>query len=62
MRVLLADAIEGSTADAVAARGYECVLEPGLSADDLPGRIPGFEALVVRSTKVSGAPTLDPTS
>ncbi len=29
--------------------------DPKLSAGDLPGRIPGFEALVVRSTKVTAA-------
>jgi len=55
MRVLLADAIEASTVDALAERGHECVLEPALSADDLPGRIAGFEALVVRSTRVTAA-------
>jgi D-3-phosphoglycerate dehydrogenase len=53
MRVLFADAIERSTADALAARGHECVFEAGLSSDDLPDRIEGFEALVVRSTKVT---------
>jgi D-3-phosphoglycerate dehydrogenase len=55
MRVLFADAIDPSTADALADRGHECVSEPKLMAGDLPDRIPGFEALVVRSTKVTAA-------
>ena len=55
MRVLFADVIDPSTADALAGLGHECVSDPKLSADDLPGRIPGFEALVVRSTKVTAA-------
>ena len=55
MRALLADAIDPSTVDALTERGHECVLEPTLSADDLPGRIAGFQVLVVRSTKVTAA-------
>jgi D-3-phosphoglycerate dehydrogenase len=55
MRALFADVIDPSTADALADRGHECVSDPKLSADDLPGRIPGFQALVVRSTKVTAA-------
>ncbi len=55
MRVLFADAIDPSTVDALTERGHECVSDPKLSADDLPGRIPEFEALVVRSTKVTAA-------
>src|SRR5918999_264882 len=53
MRVLLADVIDLSTADALADRGHEGVSDPKLSADDLSARIPGFQALVVRSTKVT---------
>jgi D-3-phosphoglycerate dehydrogenase / 2-oxoglutarate reductase len=55
MRVLFADVIDPSTADALADLGHELVSDPKLSAGDLPGRIPGFEALVVRSTKVTAA-------
>ena len=55
MRVLLADAIDPSTVDVLTDRGHDCVLDPKLSADDLPDRITGFEALVVRSTKVTAA-------
>jgi len=53
MRVLFADAIDPSTIDALTERGHECVSDPKVSADDLPGRIPGIEALVVRSTRVT---------
>jgi D-3-phosphoglycerate dehydrogenase len=55
MRVLFGDVIDPSTADALADRGHECVSDPKLSADDLPGRIQGFQTLVVRSTKVTAA-------
>lgn len=55
MRVLLADAIDASTAAVLTDRGHECVSDPTLLGDDLPGRIGGFEALVVRSTKVTTA-------
>jgi D-3-phosphoglycerate dehydrogenase len=55
MRVLLADAIDPSTIDVLTDRGHDCVSDPKLSADDLPERIAGFEALVVRSTKVTAA-------
>ena len=55
MRVLLADAIDPTTVDELTRLGHECVSEPKLSAGDLPGRVPGFEALVVRSTEVTAA-------
>jgi D-3-phosphoglycerate dehydrogenase len=55
MRVLLADAIDPSTVEVLSARDHDCVSDPTLSADDLPARIEGFEALVVRSTKVTAA-------
>jgi D-3-phosphoglycerate dehydrogenase len=53
MRVLLADAIDPTTVDELKGLGHECVSEPKLSAGDLPGRVPGFQALVVRSTEVT---------
>jgi D-3-phosphoglycerate dehydrogenase len=53
MRVLLADAIDPSTVGVLTDRGHDCVSDPKLTADDLPDRIAGFEALVVRSTKVT---------
>jgi D-3-phosphoglycerate dehydrogenase / 2-oxoglutarate reductase len=55
MRVLLADAIDPSTVGVLTHRGHDCVSDPKLTADDLPDRIAGFEALVVRSTEVTAA-------
>jgi D-3-phosphoglycerate dehydrogenase len=52
MRVLFADSLGSSTVTELEARGHECVVEPTLQAGDLAGRIPGFDVLVVRSTKV----------
>jgi D-3-phosphoglycerate dehydrogenase / 2-oxoglutarate reductase len=55
MRVLFADAVAPSAVEALTQLGHECVAEPTLSDDALTGRIGGFEALVVRSTKVTAA-------
>lgn len=55
MRVLLADAIDPTTVDELTRLGHEVVSEPKVSASDLAGRVPGFQALVVRSTEVSAA-------
>ncbi|HEX5936838.1 MAG TPA: NAD(P)-dependent oxidoreductase [Actinomycetota bacterium] len=55
MRVLLADAIDPTTVDELTGLGHDCASEPKLTADDLPGRIPGSQALVVRSTEVTAA-------
>jgi D-3-phosphoglycerate dehydrogenase len=55
MRVLVADSLDASAVAALTAAGHACVVEPGLTADDLPQRVPGFDVLVVRSTKVSAA-------
>jgi D-3-phosphoglycerate dehydrogenase len=52
MRILFADKLPDHTLAALESHGHDCVMEPGLSADDLAGRIAGFEGLVVRSTKV----------
>ena len=52
MRLLLADRLPDQTLVDLEARGHECVMEPGLSAADLPARIAGFDVLVVRSTRV----------
>jgi D-3-phosphoglycerate dehydrogenase len=52
MRLLFADRLPDQTLLDLEARGHDCVMEPGLSADDLPARIAGFDVLVVRSTKV----------
>src|SRR5687767_9448133 len=55
MRVLVADVVDPSTRDALMELGHDCVSEPALGSDDLPDRIGGFQALVVRSTKVTAA-------
>jgi D-3-phosphoglycerate dehydrogenase / 2-oxoglutarate reductase len=53
MRVLFADTVDPSTVQELTDRGHGCEVEPGLSAEDLPTRIEGIEALVVRSTRVT---------
>ncbi|MGH3412596.1 MAG: DUF1015 family protein [Marmoricola sp.] len=55
MRLLFADRLPEQTLVELEARGHDCVMEPGLGADDLPAAIAGFQALVVRSTKVGRA-------
>jgi D-3-phosphoglycerate dehydrogenase len=55
MHLLLADRLPEQTLIDLEARGHACVMEPGLTADDLPARIAGFDGLVVRSTKVNRA-------
>ena len=52
VRILLADALDDSAVGRLTAGGHDCVIEPALRAEDLPGRIIGFDALVVRSTRV----------
>jgi D-3-phosphoglycerate dehydrogenase len=54
MRVLFADAVDPSTVEVLRDQGHDCEVEPALSAEDLPSRIGGIEALVVRSTRVTG--------
>jgi D-3-phosphoglycerate dehydrogenase / 2-oxoglutarate reductase len=58
VRLLFADRLSEQTLSELGARGHECVLEPGLSADDLAAHIAGFDGLVVRSTKV-GRPVFE---
>jgi D-3-phosphoglycerate dehydrogenase / 2-oxoglutarate reductase len=55
MRILFADLVDESRVEALSAAGNECRLEPGLTEADLPDHIGDAEALVVRSTRVSGA-------
>jgi D-3-phosphoglycerate dehydrogenase len=55
MHLLFADKLPQQTIEDLEARGHVCVLEPELTADDLPSRIAGFDGLVVRSTKVKRA-------
>ncbi len=51
-RILFADAMDGERLAPLLDVGVECVVEPSLTADDLPSRISGFDGLIVRSTKV----------
>jgi D-3-phosphoglycerate dehydrogenase len=55
MRILVADKLPEQTVHDLERHGHECTMEPGLTADDLPARITGFDVLVVRSTKVPRA-------
>lgn len=55
MRVLVADRFPKKQLDRLAKRGHDVRYEPGLGASDLPGSIADAEALVVRSTEVTGA-------
>jgi len=52
MRILFADAVPDRTVADLASRGHECIVEPTLTAADLPEWVAGVDALVVRSTKV----------
>ena len=52
MQLLIADSLPQKTIAGLEARGHRCVVDPGLGEADLAGRIPGFDILVVRSTKV----------
>jgi D-3-phosphoglycerate dehydrogenase len=55
MHILFADRLSEQTVTDLEARGHTCVVEPGLSAEDLPDHIKGYDGLVVRSTKVTKA-------
>ncbi len=53
VKVLIADKFSESHLAKLSDLGHEVTLEPSLSKDDLPARIPGYEVLIVRSTKVT---------
>ena len=53
MQLLFADSVPEDTVAELESRGHQCVVAPGLGADDLPERIAGFDTLVVRSTEVT---------
>ena len=55
MRILFADSLAESAVERLRAGGDICVIEPSLTAESLPEHIAGFDALVVRSTKVTAA-------
>ncbi|HYJ68984.1 MAG TPA: 3-phosphoglycerate dehydrogenase [Nocardioidaceae bacterium] len=54
MKILIADTFPETYRERLVEDGHECAYEPDVTADDLPGRVPGFEGLIVRSTKVHG--------
>ena len=53
MKILFADALPEFYIDILRQRGDECVVEPDISAEDLPNALEGIDVLVVRSTKVT---------
>jgi D-3-phosphoglycerate dehydrogenase len=53
MRILFADAFHPQYRDAIDAMEHDCAFQPDLSADDLPDHIRGYDALIVRSTRVT---------
>lgn len=55
MKILLADAFPTPNLERLRADGHECEYLPTLTGTDLSGAIPGFQALVVRSTRVGAA-------
>jgi D-3-phosphoglycerate dehydrogenase len=55
MRILIADNLEESAVSALEAAGHECVVDADITADTLPEHVEKFEALIVRSTKVTKA-------
>lgn len=55
MHLLFADRLPEQTIAELEASGHVCVVEPELTAEELPRRVAGFDALVVRSTAVPRA-------
>jgi len=55
MKVLLADSLPEAAVDRLIAAGDEVVSRPELSDHDLPDAIAGFQALVVRSTRITAS-------
>ena len=58
MNILIADAFPQPQLERLRGEGHRCEFAPSLTGDDLPGALSGFEALVVRSTRV-GAEALE---
>ncbi len=52
LRILVADSLPQTAIEQLEAGGHECVVDTGLGESELEERIPGFDILVVRSTKV----------
>ena len=55
MKILFADAFPTPQLERLRGEGHECEFAPALTGEELPGAVPGFEALVVRSTRVGAA-------
>ena len=55
MKILFADAFPSPQIERLRGEGHECELSPNLTGADIRGAIRGFEALVVRSTRVDAA-------
>ena len=55
MKILFADAFPPPRLERIRGDGHECEFAPTLTGEDLPGAVPGFDALVVRSTRVGAA-------
>ncbi|MCF7792179.1 MAG: hypothetical protein K9M56_09310 [Victivallales bacterium] len=53
MKILIADKFQEAYLDGLNSLGHDVTLEPGLTVTDLPGRINGYDVLIVRSTKVT---------
>ncbi|WP_082748519.1 phosphoglycerate dehydrogenase [Nocardioides jensenii] len=53
LRILVADTLPQQALDQLEQRGHDCVVDASLGKSDLIGSIPGFDVLVVRSTKVT---------
>ena len=55
MKILFADAFPTLQLERLRGEGHECEFAPTLTGEDLPGAVPGFGALVVRSTRIGAA-------
>ncbi|MCP4179835.1 MAG: NAD(P)-binding domain-containing protein [bacterium] len=53
MKILIADKFQKNYLGDLQKLGHEITLNPDLKAEDLPNEIAGYEALIVRSTKVN---------
>ena len=53
MKVLIADKLSPAAVDALKSLGCKTTIDPGATADDLPGHISDHNILVVRSTRVT---------
>ena len=53
MRILFADGLSDAAVERLRAGGDVCMLQPWITAEELPAHIAGFDVLVVRSTRVT---------